>query len=117
MRIPPLAPVLRGVNPARWIAVFGPGAIIASLTIGTGELIFSSRAGALFGYDILWLFLLTCALKWVLVFSSARHMVVSGVHPFERASRQIGIKPGFKVGFETELGLVLVETLVKPGQL
>ena len=71
-------------NPARWLTIFGPGAIVASLTIGTGELIFSSRGGAIFGYRILWLFLSISVLKWVLVFSAARHMVLSGVHPLRR---------------------------------
>lgn len=71
-------------NPLRWLAIFGPGAIIASLTIGVGELIFSTRAGALFGYRLLWFFLLVLALKWVLVFSSARHIVLTGAHPFQR---------------------------------
>ena len=68
----------------RWVTIFGPGAIIASLTIGTGELIFSSRGGALFGYHVLFLFALICLMKWVLVFSTARHMVLTGVHPLER---------------------------------
>ena len=69
---------------ARWAAVFGPGAIMASLTIGTGELIFSSRGGAIFGYRILFLFVTISLLKWVLVYSTARHMVLTGVHPFQR---------------------------------
>lgn len=64
--------------------VFGPGAVIASLTIGSGELIFSSRGGALFGYRLLGVFLLVCVLKWILVFGTARHMVLSGAHPFQR---------------------------------
>jgi hypothetical protein len=58
--------------------------VIASLTIGTGELIFSSRGGVIFGYPILFLFTLVCLLKWALAYSAARHMVVAGVHPFER---------------------------------
>ena len=40
---------------------------MASLTIGTGELIFSSRGGALFGYRILFLFVVISLLKWGLV--------------------------------------------------
>lgn len=32
--------------PIRWLTVFGPGAVIGSLTIGMGELVFSSRGGA-----------------------------------------------------------------------
>jgi len=82
--LPPLPSALSSRSPAAWLTLFGPGAIIASLTIGTGELIFSSRGGAIFGYRILFLFLLICLLKWTLVFTTARHMVVTGVHPFRR---------------------------------
>ncbi|MCA9028795.1 MAG: Nramp family divalent metal transporter [Planctomycetaceae bacterium] len=67
-----------------WIRIFGPGAIIASLTIGTGELIFSTRGGAIFGYDILYVFAVISLLKWGLVVSTSRHMVLTGVHPYER---------------------------------
>ncbi len=67
-----------------WLRVFGPGAIIASLTIGTGELIFSTRGGALFGYHILFVFTIISLLKWGLVVSTSRHMILTGVHPYER---------------------------------
>lgn len=69
---------------AEWLLVFGPGAIIASLTIGTGELIFSTRGGALFGYHILFVFAIISLLKWGLVVSTSRHMILTGVHPYER---------------------------------
>ena len=71
-------------RPVQWLQVFGPGAIIASLTIGTGELIFSSRGGAIFGYRVLFLFLVILLLKWGLVLAASRHMVLSGVHPYQR---------------------------------
>lgn len=78
----------QGISPegraSRWLAVFGPGAIIASLTIGSGELVFSSRGGALFGYHIMSVFLMVCVLKWALVFATARHLVLTGAHPFQR---------------------------------
>lgn len=61
----------------------GPGAIIASLTIGSGELIFSTRAGALFGPRVLAPFLVICLLKWVLVYTAGRQMVLRGIHPLE----------------------------------
>jgi len=67
-----------------WLSLFGPGAIIASLTIGTGELIFSTRGGAIFGYPILFLFVVISLLKWGLVLASARHIVLTGVHPYQR---------------------------------
>ena len=69
-------------GPLDWLKVFGPGAIIASLTIGTGELIFSSRGGALFGYRILCVFAAICLLKFGLVVASSRHIVLTGVHPY-----------------------------------
>ncbi len=77
-------PALVVKSPMAWLALFGPGAVIASLTIGTGELIFSTRGGALFGYRILFLFLFVSLLKWGLVFATARHMVLSGAHPYRR---------------------------------
>ena len=80
--VEPLPLSLLARNPLSWLTVFGPGAIIASLTIGTGELIFSTRGGALFGYRILFLFVLISILKWGLVFASSRHMVLCGVHPY-----------------------------------
>ena len=75
---------LFAANPLRWLAIFGPGAVIASLTIGVGELVFSARAGALFGYRLLWFFVLVLILKWALVFASARHIVLTEAHPFQR---------------------------------
>lgn len=71
-------------SPLAWWKVFGPGAVIASLTIGAGELIFASRGGALFGYRLLFYFAVVLLLKWVLVYGAARHMVLTGAHPFER---------------------------------
>ena len=83
--VPPRA--LTSGNPLRWLRFFGPGAIIASLNLGSGETLFSSRGGAIFGYRILWVFLIVALLKWVLTYSSMRHMILSGAHPFERWSR------------------------------
>ena len=93
----PLA--LQSRNPLAWVTIFGPGAVIASLTIGSGELIFSSRGGALFGYRLLWFFLLVLLLKWALVFVSARHMVLTGAHPFERWMELPGPRGWFPLVF------------------
>ena len=48
---PPAA--LRSRNPLAWFRFFGPGAIVASVTVGSGEIVFPSRGGALFGYQLL----------------------------------------------------------------
>ena len=47
-------------------------------------MIFSSRGGAIFGYRILFLFIVISLLKWALVVASSRHMVLTGVHPYRR---------------------------------
>ena len=63
------------------IKYFGPGAIIASLTIGSGEPVFASRSGAVFGYAVLWLLLLTAIAKGFQVYAGARHITLTGEHP------------------------------------
>ena len=73
-------------NPMQWLRFFGPGAIVASLNVGSGEVLFPSRSGAMFGYSLLWIFLLVSLLKWVMAYSSMRHMMLSGAHPYERWS-------------------------------
>jgi natural resistance-associated macrophage protein len=81
---PPQALLSR--NPLKWVKFFGPGAIVASVTIGSGEVFFSSRGGTIFGYRILWILLAVALLKWILVYSSMRHMILTGGHPFDRWS-------------------------------
>ena len=63
---------------------FGPGAIIASVTIGSGETVFASRGGALFGYALLWCFIGGGLMKFVQVYTAARYITLTGEHPIER---------------------------------
>jgi len=86
-------------SPLAWVTFFGPGAVMASLTIGAGELVFSSRGGAIFGYRLLWFFLLVLTLKWALVFASARHIVLTGAHPFQRWMELPGPRGWFPLVF------------------
>ncbi len=90
---PPAALIRR--NPLQWIRFFGPGAIIASITVGSGETLFASRGGSIFGYEILWIFLWIALLKWVLVYGSVRHIILSGGHPFERWTEMRGPRGWF----------------------
>ena len=94
-KLPAIPAALVSRNPLQWFKFFGPGAIVASVTIGSGELIFSSRGGSIFGYRILWVFLLIAFLKWVFAYCSMRHMVLSGAHPFERWSLLSGPRGWF----------------------
>jgi Mn2+/Fe2+ NRAMP family transporter len=69
------------------IRVFGPGAIIASVTVGTGETIFAPRVGAIFGYSLLWAVVMTVIFKAVQVYSGARYLVLTGEHPMQAWAR------------------------------
>ena len=60
-------------------SVFGPAAIVASVSIGAGETIVVVRAGAWAEYNLLWLVLLSCVVKAVFVtYLLGRYTAVSG---------------------------------------
>lgn len=67
----------------RLLRVFGPGAVMASVTVGTGETIFSPRLGAIFEYHVLWIIALAVIFKGVLVYTGGRHLVLTGEHPMQ----------------------------------
>jgi Mn2+/Fe2+ NRAMP family transporter len=71
----------------RLLRVFGPGAIIASVTVGTGETIFAPRAGATFGYALFWVIVVAVLGKAVMVYAGARHLVLTGEHPVQAWAR------------------------------
>jgi hypothetical protein len=69
-----------------WLSLlkwFGPGVIMASVSIGSGETLFASRGGAIFEYSILWCLVAGLFLKGVQIYTSARYMALSGEHPME----------------------------------
>ena len=83
---PPLSPELT----SGWLSllkIFGPGAIIASVTVGTGETIFAPRMGAIFGYTMFWVVMTAVVTKALLVYSGARHLVLTGEHPMQAWAR------------------------------
>lgn len=89
IRFPELPPELSG-GWLRLLRVFGPGAIIASVTVGTGETIFAPRLGAIFGYSMLWVILAAVVFKGVLVYTGGRHLVLTGEHPMQAWARLPG---------------------------
>jgi len=86
------------------LKLFGPGAIMASVTIGSGETLFASRAGAIFGYALLWFVFLAIVCKLIQVYTGARYMVLSGEHPMEAWARL----PGPRGWFPAALGAMSV---------
>jgi hypothetical protein len=88
---------LRSRNPLRYLKYYGPGAIIASVTIGSGETVFASRGGALFGYALVWCIVLVSVLKAVQAYSSMRILTLTGRHPVYYWARMKGPKGWFPI--------------------
>lgn len=78
---PPLPADLERGFSWRSLKYFGAGAIAASVTIASGETVFGSRAGAVFGYSVLWCFVIGVVMKGVQVYTGMRYMVLTGQHP------------------------------------
>lgn len=95
LRYPPLPEAMRGRGPVAAFRMLGPGAIIAAVTIGSGETLFASRSGAVFGYGLLWFVALAVVCKWIQVYTGARYMVLSGEHPMEAWARLPGPRGWF----------------------
>jgi Mn2+/Fe2+ NRAMP family transporter len=89
---PPLSDDLQRGLSLRSLKYFGAGAIMASVTIGSGETLFASRSGALFGYTLLWCFAAGAIMKGMQMYSATRYFVLTGVHPMTHW----GLLPGPK---------------------
>jgi len=60
------------------IAWLGPGFLWMVSAAGSGELLFTPRVGALYGYALLWALLVAVALKWFINREVGRYTVVTG---------------------------------------
>ena len=56
----------------------GPGMILAGSIVGSGELIVTTKLGAVAGFTLLWFVLLSCLVKVVVQTELARHTIASG---------------------------------------
>ena len=96
-------------KPGKWLSRIGPGAIVASATVGAGETVLAVRAGAWGGYDLLWLILLAILAKSFLTLYLLGHYTVATGRPV--AEKLVDL-PGPRGWF---LWVVLVlESLVAP---
>lgn len=100
---PPAELRRRRVSIPTVLKFFGPGAIIASLTIGSGESILASREGAVFGYAVLWAVVVGSIAKGALVYASNRHITLTGEHPMTRFAK---VLPGPRGWFPLLLAVI-----------
>ncbi len=75
----------------------GPGLITAAAVVGTGELIATTVLGAEMGYSLLWLVILSCAVKAVIQNELGRYAIATGETGLEAMNRVPG--PRFLVGW------------------
>ena len=86
--------------PKKFVDIFrriGPGVILASAVVGSGELIATTVLGAENGYRLLWLVLLSCAIKVVVQNELGRYAVGTGETALEAFDRVPG--PRFRVSW------------------
>ena len=92
-----LRPDLIEQPPTGLVAIFrriGPGLILASMIVGSGELIAATVLGAENGYALLWLVLTSCVIKVVVQGEFGRYTVATGETSLEALDRV----PGPRVG-------------------
>ncbi|HEX2270964.1 MAG TPA: Nramp family divalent metal transporter, partial [Pyrinomonadaceae bacterium] len=108
MLYPPVPEQLSHLSFRNVLLFVGPGAVLAAATIGSGELVFGSRNGAVFGYSLAWCFVWAGVFKAVQVYTATRYLTLTGEHPMRRW-REI---PGPRGWFPLLLGVMSI--LVMP---
>jgi len=76
-------------RPAWWRSV-GPALITACVVFGPGSLLISANIGAKYGYELLWLLVLTGILMGTYMTTAARIGVVGGATPCTLVARRLG---------------------------
>ncbi len=72
------------------LRLIGPGIILAAAAIGSGELILTPRAGALYGLSIAWIIVVSVVYKLTLTLGLARYTIATGEDIFQGFSHLPG---------------------------
>lgn len=78
------------VKRAPWWKSIGPALITACVVFGPGSLLISSKVGANYGYELVWLLLLTGVLMGTFLTMGARIGVCGGATPCTLAAERLG---------------------------
>lgn len=76
----------------------GPAIIVAAVVCGPGSILMSSKTGAIYGYDMIWVLALAATLMWCMVVLSARLGVVHRHTLIEELSVRLGRPVGVFIG-------------------
>ena len=86
-RVRPVSPPPAGWKRIAWI---GPGFLWMVSAAGSGELLFTPRIGAMYGYQLLWAMVAAVTLKWIINREIGRFAVCSGRSLLDGFSRLPG---------------------------
>jgi Mn2+/Fe2+ NRAMP family transporter len=92
-----LAPDAVEVPPAslsRALGRIGPGMVLAASIVGSGELIATTTLGAQVGFAVLWIIVLSCAIKPVVQGEFGRYTIATGHTALEGFNRVPGPRAG-----------------------
>lgn len=81
-----------------WLRSIGPALITACVVFGPGSLLISSNIGAKYGYELLWMLILTGILMGTYMTTAARIGVVGGETPCTLIARRLGRPAAAVVG-------------------
>ncbi|KUO62620.1 MAG: hypothetical protein APF84_02420 [Gracilibacter sp. BRH_c7a] len=85
-------------NTWRGVLTFiGPGAVLAALAVGGGELVMNPRAGAMFGFALAWLVLMGLFFKYFITSEIGRYPIVSGGNVLDSWAR---MHPALPITFD-----------------
>ncbi len=84
------APAVNGISRPSWWRSIGPALIMACVVFGPGSLVVSSKIGATYGFQLLWLLILTGLLMGTFVTMGARIGVVGGATPCTLVADRLG---------------------------
>lgn len=92
VRYPALPPLLaepfRVRNLGKYLQYFGAGALLAGMTIGSGEVVATPRLGSYLGATVGWVLLLAVITKFLFPFLIGRHVVLTGQHVMDALAKQ-----------------------------
>ena len=86
-----------GRNWRKLLLYFGPGAIVASMTLGSGETTFAPRGGAIFGMSILWALVWAGLVKGIMAYSGVRYYTLTGESIMSRWAKLPGPRGWFSL--------------------